>query len=137
MRRKRYNKNKRKIMSDINVTPFVDVLLVLLIIFMVAAPLINGNIKVNLPKGSAKKVNPYQENKIIITIKNNGLIYLEDENIKSQYLAKKLIKLTNSDLTSKIFIKADKNLNYGTVMDIIKTINDAGFASASLITEIK
>lgn len=135
MRRKRHN--KRKIMSDINITPFVDVLLVLLIIFMVAAPLMNGNIKVDLPKGSAKKVNSYQENKIIITIKNNGLIYLENENIESRHLAKKLIKLTNNDLTSKIFIKADKNLNYGIVMDIIKKINDAGFASASLITEIK
>jgi biopolymer transport protein TolR len=130
-------RNRKKIISDINVTPFVDVLLVLLIIFMVAAPLMNGNIKVDLPKGSAKKPNSYQENKVIITVRSNGLIYLEDENVKLKYLSKKLKKLTNNDLTSKIFIKADKNLNYGTVMDIIKKINDTGFSSASLITEIK
>jgi len=127
----------RKIISDINVTPFVDVLLVLLIIFMVSAPLMNGNIKVDLPKGSAKKSNSYQENKVIITVKNNGLIYLEEENVKLKYLSKRLKKFTNNDMNSKIFIKADKDLNYGTVMDIIKKINDAGFASASLITQIK
>ena len=130
-------KHKRKIISDINVTPFVDVLLVLLIIFMVAAPLLNGNIKVDLPKGSAKKPNSYQENKVIITVKRNGVIYIEDQKIELRKLCKKLKKITNDDLNSKIFIKADKNLNYGTVIDIIKKINDAGFCSASLITEIK
>jgi len=135
MRRER--RQGRKIISDINVTPFVDVLLVLLIIFMVSAPLMNGNIKVDLPKGSAKKSNSYQENKVIITVKNNGLIYLEEENVKLKYLSKRLKKFTNNDMNSKIFIKADKDLNYGTVMDIIKKINDAGFASASLITQIK
>ena len=129
-------RSRRKIISDINVTPFVDVLLVLLIIFMVSAPLLNGNIKVDLPKGSDKKSNPYQENKVIITVKKNGLIYLENKKAKIRALGAKLKKLTNNNLNSKIFIKADKSLNYGTIIEIIKKINDTGFSSASLITEI-
>lgn len=130
-------RNRRKIISDINVTPFVDVLLVLLIIFMVSAPLMSGNIKVDLPKGSPKKKNSYQENKVIIAVKSSGTIYLEGKKVRLKTLGKKLKKLTNKDMRSQIFIKADKSLNYGTVMDIIKEINDSGFASASLITEIK
>jgi len=130
-------RNRRKIISDINVTPFVDVLLVLLIIFMVSAPLMSGNIKVDLPKGSPKKKNSYQENKVIIAVKSSGTIYLEGKEVRLKTLGKKLKKLTNKDMRSQIFIKADESLNYGTVMDIIKEINDSGFASASLITEIK
>lgn len=127
---------KRRIISDINVTPFVDVLLVLLVIFMVAAPMLNGNIEVNLPKGSNKSEISNASEKVIISIKNDGQLYVNDQNIKLSELKRKLLNVTANDLDRTILIKADKKLNYGMVMDIIKKINDIGFKSASLITEI-
>lgn len=127
---------KRRIISDINVTPFVDVLLVLLVIFMVAAPMLNGNIEVNLPKGSNKSEISNASEKVIISIKNDGQLYVNDQNIKLSELKRKLLNVTANDLGRTILIKADKKLNYGMVMDIIKKINDIGFKSASLITEI-
>jgi biopolymer transport protein TolR len=131
------NRNKkRKLISDINVTPFVDILLVLLVIFMVAAPKMNSNIKIDLPKGNISKSSGVNKD-VIISINSNNKIYIEDELIQSELLTEKLLKIVDGNLRKKIFIRADKSLNYGNVMLVIKKLNDAGFASASLITQIE
>jgi biopolymer transport protein TolR len=127
--------HKRAVMSDINITPFVDVLLVLLIIFMVAAPLITSSIDVNLPQGTN---NPIQEKTqtITVSINSDNKIFLQDELIKLPILTSKLKEISANNLTNKIFVRADKSLDYGSVMDIVKTISQAGFSNVVLVTEI-
>lgn len=132
------NKNqgrKKPAISDINITPFVDVLLVLLIIFMVAAPLMTSGVNVDLPKGAAspidEKIQP-----LIVSVKNDGAIFLQDEATKIALLPAKLLAATNNNLNSKIYIRADQNLGYGRVMEIVKSINATGFNQVILVTEL-
>jgi biopolymer transport protein TolR len=126
---------KRRIMSDINITPFVDVLLVLLIIFMITAPMISSNIKVDLPEGATEAANE-KEQVIIVSIKSDGSIFLQDEPIKLGDLGKNLGVITNNNFKNKINIRADKTIDYGRVMEVIKNINLAGFMQVALVTEI-
>ncbi len=130
------NKNRRKNpVSEINITPFVDVLLVLLIIFMISAPMLTGSVNVDLPKGASEPIS--QKNQpIIITIDNLGAIFLADEATKLSSLPQQLIKITGNNLEQKIYIKADKSLDYGRVMDVIKNINQSGFSNVILATQI-
>ncbi len=126
---------KKQVISDINITPFVDVLLVLLIIFMVAAPLMTSGINVDLPKGAAaaieEKIQP-----IIVTIKPDGEIFLQDEALKLNILNSKLLQITNNNLSSKIYIRADQKLDYGRVMEVVKNINTGGFSQVILVTDL-
>jgi biopolymer transport protein TolR len=129
------NQKKRRIISDINITPFVDVLLVLLIIFMVAAPLMTSSVNIDLPKGAA---NPTSEKTqpISISVKSDGSIFLGDEAIKLSLLSSKLLEITGNNLDNKIQVRADKNLDYGRVMEVVKTISIAGFSQVILVTEL-
>ena len=130
-------KNKKKhVISDINITPFVDVLLVLLIIFMISAPLMTSGVNIDLPKGSVSERSSDDTSSITISIKTNGDIFLQDEPIKSVFLKTKLLIATNNNLNTKIYIRADKNLDYGKVMEVVKSINMAGFSEAILVTEV-
>ena len=132
------NKNSRKrraAMSDINITPFVDVLLVLLIIFMVAAPMMTGSIELDLPKGTTN-ANQSQDEPIAVSIKNDGSIYLQEEPTKLHALPEKLLAITNSNIDSKIFVRADSKIDYGRVMEAVKVINSAGFTQVVLVTEL-
>lgn len=126
---------KRRVISDINITPFVDVLLVLLIIFMVAAPMMTSGVDVSLPKGAGEpnddKVHP-----IAVSVKSDGSIFIEEESVKLNSLSPKLIEVTKKDLNSKIYVQADHNLDYGRVMDVVKTINAGGFSQVILVTEL-
>ncbi len=132
------NKNSRKrrvAMSDINITPFVDVLLVLLIIFMVAAPMMTGSIELDLPKGTTN-ANQSGDEPIAVSIKNDGTIYLQEEQTKLRALPEKLLAITNNNIDSKIFVRADSKIDYGRVMEAVKTINSAGFTQVVLVTEL-
>lgn len=132
------NKNKRHknaIISDINITPFVDVLLVLLIIFMVAAPMLTGSVDVNLPKGESKAIEEKVE-PIVVTLNANQEIFIQDEKIDQSKIAQKLLQITNNNLKEKIYLKADQSVNYGDVMNIIKKINQKGFSQVILVTDI-
>ncbi|NBV06972.1 MAG: biopolymer transporter ExbD [Proteobacteria bacterium] len=126
---------KKRIISEINITPFVDVLLVLLIIFMVAAPMMTSNVNVDLPKGAAapnnEKIQP-----ISVSIQSDGTLFLQDEAIKLGLLSAKLLEVTGNNLNSKIQVRADKKIDYGRVMDVIKTINLSGFSQVVLVTEL-
>jgi biopolymer transport protein TolR len=132
------NKNSRKrraAMSDINITPFVDVLLVLLIIFMVAAPMMTSSIELELPKGAAA-ANSSQDEPITVSVKNDGSVFLQEDSVKLANLSQELLKLTNNNINSKIYVRADTKIDYGRVMEVVKTINLAGFTQVVLVTEL-
>ncbi len=129
------HKNRRAVISDINITPFVDVLLVLLIIFMVAAPMLTSSVDVNLPQGSVNPENDKMQT-ITISVKADKTIYLQDDQVKFSILPTKLKEISANNFDRKIFVRADKNLDYGNVMEVVKTISQAGFSKVVLVTEI-
>jgi len=126
---------KKRIISEINITPFVDVLLVLLIIFMVAAPLMTSGVKVDLPQGASNAINEKTQ-PLVVSIKNNGTIFLQDEELKIGNLGPKILAATANDLNAKIYIRADQSLGYGRVMEVVKSINTTGFGQVILVTEL-
>ncbi len=129
------NNKKKRIISEINITPFVDILLVLLIIFMVAAPMMTSNVNIDLPKGAAAPTNEKIQ-PITISIKSDGTIFLQEDAIKLNLLSAKLLEATGNNLSSKIYVRADKKLDYGRVMEIVKTVNLTGFTQVVLVTEL-
>ena len=126
---------KRSAICEINITPFVDILLVLLIIFMISAPMMTSSVSINLPKGTKT---PIQESNlpISVSVKSDGTIYLQDELIKANELNSSLLKLTSNNLETKIYVQADKALDYGRVMGVVSAISAIGFSKVILVTEI-
>ncbi len=131
--RRHYGRRHTRPMSDINVTPFVDVMLVLLVIFMVTAPLLTVGVQVDLPKTKARAV-PGQDEPLAITVRADGLIYLQDTKIELSALASRLLAVTSNNPDVRIFIRGDKNINYGRVMEVMGTINAVGFRKVALVT---
>lgn len=131
----RKNRRKRQSFSDINITPFVDVLLVLLIIFMVAAPMMNGSVDVSLPKGKSKPIET-KERDVFLTVKSNGGIIIGEEEVNSSAIPTKLRNATNGNFSQKIYVKADRNISYGRVMEVIKEIGEIGFSQVILVTDL-
>jgi len=121
----------REVMSEINVTPFVDVMLVLLIIFMVTAPLLQQGIDVNLPKAKGKDMPP--EERIALVIKRDQKIYMNDTPVTVGEMRRKLesISKTNPD----VFLKADKDIPYGLVVEVMGEIKEAGIEKLGMVTE--
>ena len=130
------NYKKRKSISEINVTPFVDVMLVLLIIFMVTAPLLTAGIKVNLPESTSILKNE-KNDPVTVTINSKGEIFLQKKKFSADGLIKKLRALKSQNKDLKIYIKGDKKLNYGKVMDLMSFINKSGFKKVALVTKLK
>ena len=123
----------RKVLSEINVTPFVDVMLVLLVIFMVTAPLLQQGIDVNLPKAKGKDLPP--EERITLVIKRNGTIYMNDNPVSITQMSRKLEAI--SRLNPNVFLKADKDVPYGFVVEVMGEIKEAGIEKLGMITEPK
>ena len=130
------NYKKRKSISEINVTPFVDVMLVLLIIFMVTAPLLTAGIKVNLPESTSILKNE-KNDPVTVTINSKGEIFLQKKKFSVNGLIKKLKALKSQNKDLKIYIKGDKKLNYGKIMDLMSFINKSGFKKVALVTKLK
>ena len=130
------NYKSRKSISEINVTPFVDVMLVLLIIFMVTAPLLTAGIKINLPE-SASVLKNEKNDPVTISMNSKGEIYIQKKKISPDDLIKRLIALKGQNKDLKIYIKGDKNLNYGKIMDLMSFINKSGFKKVALVTKLK
>ena len=128
-------RNKRTI-SEINVTPFVDVMLVLLIIFMVTAPLLTSGIKINLPESSSVLKNEKQD-PVTVSINSKGEIFIQKKKFSKDQLIKKLTLLKKNNQNLKIYIKGDKKLDYGKVMELMNLINRSGFKKVALVTKLK
>jgi len=126
------NFNKKKI-SDINLTPLVDVTLVLLIIFMITAPMLNHGISVNLPVSEGEKLDDSKK-PVILSIKSNKELFLNDVKIELNTLKDRLDFIYKNKESKEIFIKADKDLNYGYVASIINASKKAGIKKIGLVT---
>jgi biopolymer transport protein TolR len=124
---------ERDVLSEINVTPFVDVMLVLLVIFMVTAPLLQQGIDVNLPKAKGKDLPP--EERITLIIKRDGIIYMNDSPVSLAEMNRKLKSV--SKLNPNVFLKADKDVPYGLVVEVMGDIKEAGIEKLGMITEPK
>jgi biopolymer transport protein TolR len=126
-------KNKRGLVAEINVTPFVDVMLVLLIIFMVAAPMMTQGLEVDLPATTAKALRQ-QEEPLIVAIRENGDIYLGKIKVDSSLLVQQLSRLDEEKKKEPVYLRADKNVAYGTVASTMADIRSSGFAKLGMIT---
>ncbi len=122
-------------MSDINVTPFVDVMLVLLIVFMVTAPLLTVGVQVDLPKAKAPII-PDPVEPLVISVRADGGIFIEDAQVDIDTLVPKLRAITDNKPDTRIYVRGDQRLQYGTIMQIMGQVNVAGFTRVALITEM-
>jgi biopolymer transport protein TolR len=123
----------RDVLSEINVTPFVDVMLVLLVIFMVTAPLLQQGIDVNLPRAKGRDLPP--EERITLTIKKHGAIYMNENPVTITEMGNKLKAV--SKLNPNVFLKADKDVPYGFVVEVMGEIKEAGIEKLGMVTEPK
>jgi biopolymer transport protein TolR len=121
-------------MSEINVTPFVDVMLVLLVVFMVTAPLLTVGVEVNLPKTTADSL-PGDDEPLTVSIDAEGTLYLQELEITLDELIPKLRAIAAERENMRIFVRGDKAIDYGRVMLVMGTINAAGFTKVGLVTE--
>ncbi len=135
MSRNKFNKDSHK-PADINLTPFVDILFVLLIVFMIATPIMLGGVKIDLPQGKTEAITIDKE-PVSVTIKKDGSIYIGEDSIKLRLLPQKLKRITNGDRNTTIFVRADQNLDYGRVIKVVSIINLSGFTKVSLVTDLK
>jgi biopolymer transport protein TolR len=121
-------------MHEINVTPFVDVMLVLLIIFMVTAPLLTSGVPLELPEAKGQQL---QANKdpVTISVDRAGKVFIQETEIKLDEIAPKLRAVAKSGYDEQIFVRGDKGIDYGTVMRVMGRIKSAGFTKVSLVTE--
>ncbi len=124
-------------MADINVTPFVDVMLVLLVVFMITAPLLTAGVDINLPRSDANPITDADNKPLEITITTKGKIFIGETEVERNRLIDLLSAMTNNDPERRIFIRGDQALNYGKVMDILGALNKAGFRKVALLSEPK
>jgi len=132
---RRDSKFRRRPMSEINVTPFVDVMLVLLIVFMVTAPLLSVGVPVDLPKTKAASLNDSQE-PLVISIDGEGVVSIQQKAVEMEQLIPRLVAITGAKPDTKIFVRGDRAIQYGTVMQVMGEISSAGFKKVSLLAEL-
>ena len=119
--------------NEINVTPFVDVMLVLLIIFMVTAPMMTTGVTVNLPKAQSSSV-PGNDEPISVSIKSDGTVYIQNTVTPVEFVGSKLKAILGEKKETRIFVRGDTSIDYGQVMRVIGEINGAGFTKVALLT---
>ncbi len=129
-RRRRY-----QAMSEINVTPFVDVMLVLLVVFMITAPLLSVGVPVDLPKTEAASMNTPDE-PLVISIDNKGNVFLQESPIPLENLSARLAAVTGANPDTRIYVRGDKAIDYGKVMEVMGRISVAGYNKVSLLAEL-
>lgn len=122
-------------MAEINVTPFVDVMLVLLIVFMVTAPLLTVGVPVDLPKTRAQALGQDRE-PLSVTIRRNGRIYLQNTVVSEDELVPKLTAIAANGYDQRIFVRGDRSVDYGRVMQVMALISSAGFTHIGLVTDV-
>lgn len=126
--------NTDRLMSDINVTPFVDVMLVLLIVFMVAAPMMIEGVEVSLPQATSQPLATEQE-QLIVSLNQNGEIFLNDYQVQLTELREKLDLIIKGQSDREVYLRADKEIPYGVVVRVMSEIKDAGVERLGMVTE--
>ena len=122
-------------MSEINVTPMVDVMLVLLIVFMVAAPLLTVGVPVDLPQTNAPAINEQKE-PLVISINNEGKLFLQNSEVADDQIIARLKAITANNPSATIYVRGDKAINYGRIMEVMGMVGAAGYSKVSLIAEM-
>jgi biopolymer transport protein TolR len=130
--------HRRKVMSEINVTPMVDVMLVLLIIFMVSAPLLTVGVPIDLPQSQAKSLDQDKE-PLTLSVTDKGEIFLQNAEISADDLIPKLeaVAQARGGSEARIYVRGDKNVNYGSMMKVMGQLSAAGFHKVALVTEFE
>ncbi len=123
-----------KPLAEINVTPFVDVMLVLLIIFMVAAPLMVQGVPLELPKTSASKVGA-QKKPMVVSLAPDGKLYIRDEEVSRETLIPRLEQIKAAEGDAIVYVRADRKIPYGEVMELLGRVGDSGYARVSLLSQ--
>jgi biopolymer transport protein TolR len=135
----RHSRRRGAVMSDINVTPFVDVMLVLLIVFMVSAPLLTVGVPIDLPQSQAKALS--QDNEpLTVSVDVSGKVFLQDKEIQLDDLVPKLkaiVEARNGTLNDQIYVRGDKKVDYGTMMRVMGRLSAAGYHKVALVTTVE
>ena len=132
----RSTRKKDKSISQINVTPFVDVMLVLLIVFMITAPLLTVGVSVDLPKTKVGQLNS-KGDPIIVSIKENGEVYIQERVIELSQLLPRLKAISSGNKNLRIYVRGDKSVPYGIVLDTIARIKNSGFKKVALVAKLE
>ncbi|MHB8623597.1 MAG: protein TolR [Sulfuricaulis sp.] len=130
-----YRKRRKKLMSDINVVPYIDVMLVLLVIFMITAPLLSQGVKVDLPKAAARVVDNQDSETLVVTVSSEGRYYLDDRSITPEELGRKVTAILRLRPQTPVLIRGDQHANYGEVVKAMTLLQSAGAPSVGLLTE--
>jgi len=125
---------RRPPMSEINVTPLVDVMLVLLVVFMVTAPLLTVGVPVDLPQTQAPAINEPKE-PTVITVNKDGAIFIQESSVPMDGLVEKLQAITGANPDAVLYVKGDKDINYGRVLEVMSLVTASGFHKVSLLAE--
>ena len=133
---RRHRGRRQAMMAEINVTPMVDVMLVLLIIFMVAAPMLTVGVPIDLPESRAKAMNQ-QKDPLTVSVNSKGQIFLQNSEIKLDELVPKLKAVAEAGAEERLFVRGDKAVDYGTVMRVMGRLAEAGYRKVALITEVE
>ena len=126
--------SRYRTMAEINVTPLVDVMLVLLIVFMVTAPLLTSGVNVDLPKTSSQQLR-IDAKPLTVSITADGHVHLQDDDVEIGDLVARLQGVAQNDMTRRIFVRGDKSIPYGQVMQVMATIAQGGFTKVALLAE--
>jgi biopolymer transport protein TolR len=130
-----YRKRRKKLMSEINVVPYIDVMLVLLVIFMITAPLLSQGVKVELPKAAAQPVDSQDRETLVVTVDREGRYFLDDRRITSEELSRKVAAILRARPQTPVLIRGDRQSNYGEVVRAMTLLQSAGAPSVGLLTE--
>ncbi len=130
-----YRLRRKKLMSEINVVPYIDVMLVLLVIFMITAPLLSQGVKVDLPQAASKPIESPDPESLIVVVSRDGRYFLDDKRITAEELSRKVAAIMRIRPQTPVLIKGDRAANYGEVVKAMSLLQSAGVASVGLLTD--
>ena len=131
------SRGRRSLNAEINVTPFVDVMLVLLIVFMITAPLLTKGVDVSLPKATADPLPPAREQPLSVSMDADGLLYIQETKIEPDELIAKLRAITGEGYEERIYLRVDETIDYGKAIGVMTLIQGAGYRNLALVTDPK